>query len=54
MSNEAYEAFEGDHFILSARQEYDGMTVRFFSEEKETEGRTCVPNLEDFFLVTFR
>ena len=54
MSNEAYEAFEGDHFILSARQEYDGMTVRFFSEEKETEGMTCVPNLEDFFLVTFR
>ena len=54
MSNEAYEAFEGEHFILSARQEHDGMTVRFFSEEKEQAGKACVPNLEDFFLVTFR
>jgi len=45
MSNEAYSEFEQQHLILSARQEHDGMTVRFFCEQNmgfPTE-RACVP-----------
>lgn len=56
MSNEAYLEFEQQHLILSARQEHDGMTVRYFSEQNTgfpTE-RACVPNLEDYFLVTYQ
>lgn len=56
MSNEAYAEFEQRHLILSARQEHDGMTVRYFSEQNmdfPTE-RPCVPNLEDYFLVTYQ
>lgn len=56
MSNEAYLAFEHQHLVLSARQEHDGMAVRYFSEQSTgfpTE-KACVPNLEDYFLVTYR
>lgn len=56
MPDEAYAEFEQQHLILSARQEHDGMTVRYFSEQNtglQTE-RACVPNLEDYFLVTYQ
>lgn len=56
MPNEVYPEFERQHLILSARQEHDGMTVRYFSEQNTgfpTE-RACVPNLEDYFLVTYQ
>ena len=49
------EAFEREHLVLSERQEREGMTVRFYTEnEHDTEGRACTPNLEDVFLVTYR
>lgn len=56
MSNEDYAEFERQHLVLSARQERDGMAVRYFSEKSmgfpaET---ACAPNLEDFFLVTYK
>jgi len=56
MSNEAYTEFERRHPILSARQEHDGMTVRFFSEQNTglPAERVCMPNLEDYFLVTYQ
>ena len=56
MSDEAYAEFEQQNFILSARQERDGMAVRYFSEQNtvsETE-KACAPNLEDYFLVTYK
>lgn len=55
MSNEEYEVFEKTYFVLSARQERDGMTVRYYSENNADErARECVPNLEDVFLVTYQ
>lgn len=56
MTNEAYLAFEQKQLVLSARQEHDGMAVRYFSEQGTgiSAEKACVPNLEDYFLVTYR
>lgn len=56
MTNEVYQAFEQQHLVLSARQEHDGLAVRYFSEQGTgfPAEKVCVPNLEDYFLVTYR
>lgn len=56
MPNEAYLGFEQQHLVLSARQDHDSMTVRYFSEQNTgfTTEIACVPNLEDYFLVTYQ
>ena len=56
MSDEAYAEFEQQNLVLSARQERDGMAVRYFSENSMgyTAETACAPNLEDFFLVTYK
>ena len=56
VSDEDFAEFERKYLVLSARQERDGMTVRFYREHNRTDinARECVPNLEDVFLVTYR
>lgn len=56
MPDESYPAFERQHLVLSARQEHDGMVVRYFSEQRTgfPAEKACVPNLEDYFLVTYQ
>ncbi len=48
-----YERFEREYFVLSARQEQGSMAVRFYCESPAPY-RPAEPNLEDFFLVTYR
>ncbi len=48
-----YEAFEREYFVLSARQEQGSMAVRFYSPSPAPY-KAAEPNLEDFFLVTYR
>ena len=48
-----YEAFEREYFVLSARQEQGSMAVRFYSPSPAPY-QTAEPDLEDFFLVTYR
>lgn len=55
VSDNEYADFENKYLVLSARQERDGMTVRYYDKDKTTTtARECVPNLEDVFLVTYR
>jgi ABC-type multidrug transport system ATPase subunit len=55
LTDSEYCDFEKNHLVLSARQERNGMTVRFYSDGKmDINARECVPNLEDVFLVTYR
>lgn len=55
VSDNEYADFESKYLVLSARQERDGMTVRYYDNDKTTiAARECVPNLEDVFLVTYR
>lgn len=55
VSDSDYAEFESQYLVLSARQERDGMTVRFYNDnKKDTEAKECTPNLEDVFLVTYR
>lgn len=55
LTNLEYAEFEKKYFVLSARQEHDGMTVRFYNDGKtDINARECTPNLEDVFLVTYR
>jgi ABC-type multidrug transport system ATPase subunit len=55
LSDDDYTDFEKKYLVLSARQEHDGMTVRFYSDDKtDINARKCTPNLEDVFLVTYR
>jgi ABC-type multidrug transport system ATPase subunit len=55
LSDDDYTDFEKKYLVLSARQEHDGMTVRFYSDDKtDITARKCTPNLEDVFLVTYR
>lgn len=49
----AYEAFAQEHFVLSARQERTYVTVRFYSDVVANL-KPVEPNLEDFFLITYR
>lgn len=48
-----YEKFEKEYFVLSARQEQGSMAVRFYSDSP-ADADMVEPNLEDFFLVTYR
>ena len=54
VSNNDYDTFAKNYFVLSARQERDGMTVRFYSENTENGFTELTPNLEDVFLTTYR
>lgn len=58
VSNDEYETFEQQHLVLSARQEREGMNVRYYADENERVENNgvlqCMPNLEDVFLVTYR
>lgn len=55
VSDSDYAEFESQYLVLSARQEHDGMTVRFYNDnKKDIEAKECTPNLEDVFLVTYR
>ena len=54
VSNNDYDNFAKNYFVLSARQERDGMTVRFYSENTENGFTELTPNLEDVFLTTYR
>jgi ABC-type multidrug transport system ATPase subunit len=55
LSDDDYTDFEKKYLVLSARQEHNGMTVRFYSDDKtDITARKCTPNLEDVFLVTYR
>ena len=54
VSNNDYDNFAKNYFVLSARQEHDGMTVRFYSENTENGFTELTPNLEDVFLTTYR
>ena len=45
--------FEQKRIILSMRQESEKMMVRYYSEEEDS-ARSCMPNLEDVFLVTYK
>jgi ABC-type multidrug transport system ATPase subunit len=55
LSNDDYMNFEKKYLVLSARQEHNGVTVRFYSDDKKNiTARKCTPNLEDVFLVTYR
>lgn len=53
VTDSGFADFEKHNLVLSARQERDGMAVRFYSDKKE-DAKGCTPNLEDFFLVTYR
>lgn len=61
--DEVYEEFENRQMVLSARQEHGAMAVRFFSDKEDVAGdihsytddvHTCMPNLEDVFLVIYQ
>ncbi|MBQ5465136.1 MAG: hypothetical protein IIT53_14285 [Fibrobacter sp.] len=54
VSNNDYDNFAKNYFVLSARQERDGITVRFYSENTENGFTELTPNLEDVFLTTYR
>ncbi len=54
VADKDYEEFERNYFVLSARQEHNGMTVRLYTDKPEANFKECVPNLEDVFLVTYR
>lgn len=55
VSDSEYEEFENKYPVLSARQENGNMAVRFYNEGRmDIEARECSPNLEDYFLVTYR
>jgi ABC-type multidrug transport system ATPase subunit len=55
LSDDDYTDFEKKYLVLSARQEHDGITVRFYNDNKTNiNARECIPNLEDVFLVTYR
>jgi hypothetical protein len=58
VAEEQYQDFEKEHFVLLARQERGYMQVRFYQESMPVEMSdvvtSCVPNLEDVFLVVFR
>ena len=55
MINESeIQEFEQKRIILSMRQESEKMMVRYYSEEEDNNARSCTPNLEDVFLVTYR
>lgn len=54
VADKDYEEFERNYFVLSARQEHNGMTVRLYTGQPEANFKECVPNLEDVFLVTYR
>jgi hypothetical protein len=55
VTDSEYAEFEKRYLVLSARQERDGMTVRFYCDRKTNfDARECTPNLEDAFLVTYR
>lgn len=55
VSNDMYPSFAEQFMVLSARQEREGMAVRFYCEGHPTiDAADCVPNLEDVFLVTYR
>ena len=55
VTDSEYADFEKRYLVLSARQERDGMTVRYYSDSKtDFDARECTPNLEDVFLVTYR
>lgn len=50
----AFDAFQDTHLILSVRQEQEHMQVRYYSSKPEEHSRSCTPNLEDVFLVTYQ
>jgi ABC-type multidrug transport system ATPase subunit len=55
LTDAEYGEFEKQYLVLSARQEHDSMTVRFYSDKKtDRDAKECTPNLEDVFLVTYR
>ena len=54
MEDRAFDAFQDTHLILSVRQEQEHMQVRYYSSKPEEHSRSCTPNLEDVFLVTYQ
>ena len=55
VSDKEYAELEDNYLVLSARQEKDGMTVRFYSKDRpEIDAEEKTPDLEDVFLVTYR
>ena len=57
VQEQEYETFEKNHLILSARQERGYLQVRYHSEEQPSASEnavSCVPNLEDVFLVVYQ
>ena len=54
MEDRAFDTFQDTHLILSVRQEQEHMQVRYYSNRPEEHSRSCTPNLEDVFLVTYQ
>ena len=46
--------FEREHLVLSARQEQEVLQVRYYSENQEPDAKSCTPNLEDMFLLSYQ
>ena len=54
MEDRVFDTFQDTHLILSVRQEQEHMQVRYYSSRPEENSRSCTPNLEDVFLVTYQ
>lgn len=54
VANDDFADFERQHLVLSARQEQEVLQVRYYSENQEPDAKSCTPNLEDMFLVSYQ
>ena len=54
VANDDFADFERQHLVLSARQEQEVLQVRYYSENQEPDAKSCTPNLEDMFLLSYQ
>ena len=54
VADDDFTDFEKEHLVLSARQEQEFLQVRYYSENQEPDAKSCTPNLEDMFLVSYQ
>ena len=54
VADDDFTDFEREHLVLSARQEQEVLQVRYYSENQEPGAKSCTPNLEDMFLVSYQ